>query len=113
MEGKLFDGERGELLTKVSPFAVRAVRARVSLDASRFDGRETIVLVVATTSLLARSVLDEIRDGVAGRLPRARVLARPQGGALLAHRLTAGQPSPARMVEIVGLYLRQTGRSCY
>jgi hypothetical protein len=65
-QGKVFDPETGTLLNKVTPFGTRGVRARVYTAASRLDGREAIVLDYSTTSLLARSVRDEIREVAPG-----------------------------------------------
>jgi hypothetical protein len=65
--GKVFDRERGDLLNKVGPFGLKAVRAKVYKEASWLDGKETIVLDYSKTSFVARSVRDEIRE-VAPRL---------------------------------------------
>jgi hypothetical protein len=60
-QGKVFDPERGELLNEVTPFGVRAIRAKVYQGPSRADGKECIVLDYSKTSLIARWVRDEIR----------------------------------------------------
>src|SRR5688572_18840002 len=43
-KGKVFDPGRGELLNRVTPFGVAAVRAEVYRGPSRFDGEECTVL---------------------------------------------------------------------
>jgi hypothetical protein len=88
-KGKVFDRERGELLNKVTPFAVRAVRARVYVAASRLDGREAIVLDYSKTSLLARSVRDEIREVAPGVYLG---LAFWRGRTVVRFALTTGSP---------------------
>jgi len=60
--GKVFDREQGDLVNKILPFGVRAVRAKVYKEPSWFDGEETIVLDYSKTSFLARKVRDEIRE---------------------------------------------------
>jgi hypothetical protein len=61
-QGKVVDRTKGELLNKVSPFGVKAIRAKVYKDPSWFDAKETIVLDYSKTSLVARRVRDEIRE---------------------------------------------------
>ena len=61
-QGKVFDRSKSELKNKVSPFGLRAVRAKVYKEPSWFDGKETIVLDYSKTSLLARRIRDEIRE---------------------------------------------------
>ena len=61
-KGKVFDRERGELLNKVSPLGLEAVRAKVYKDTSWFDDKETIVLDYSKTSLVAQWIRDEIRE---------------------------------------------------
>jgi hypothetical protein len=65
-KGKVFDREKGELRNKISPFAIKAVRAKVYKEASWFDGAETIVLDYSKTSVLAQRVRDEIREVAPG-----------------------------------------------
>ncbi|WP_212843686.1 hypothetical protein [Catellatospora sp. IY07-71] len=60
-QGKVFDPERSELLNRVSPIGVRAVRAKVYRGTSLFDGRESIVLDYSRTSLIAHWIRDEMR----------------------------------------------------
>jgi hypothetical protein len=66
-QGKVFDRERGELLNKILPFGLEAVRAKVYKDESWFDGKETIVLDYSKTSVVAQWIRDEIRE-IAPRL---------------------------------------------
>ncbi len=79
-QGKVFDPGRGELLNKVSPFGVRAIRAKVYKAPSWFDGDESIVLDYSRTSVVAHWIRDEIRNVGPGTylgivyLRRARVL---------------------------------------
>ena len=61
-KGKVFDRERGELLNKISPLGIEAVRAKVYKEASWFDEKETIVLDYSDTSLVAQWIRDEIRE---------------------------------------------------
>jgi hypothetical protein len=61
-KGKVFDTERGELRNRVTPFGVRAVRAKVYRGASWFDDKECTVLDYARTSVLAHWIRDEIRE---------------------------------------------------
>ena len=65
-KGKVFDREKGELRNKISPFAIKAVRAKVYKEASWFDGAETVVLDYSKTSFFARHVRDEIREVAPG-----------------------------------------------
>jgi hypothetical protein len=60
--GKEFDGEGRTLRNLVTPFAMRAIKADVYIDASRLDGRPCIVLDYSKTSRIARWIRDEIRE---------------------------------------------------
>jgi hypothetical protein len=60
-QGKIFDAKQGVLQNRVLPFGLRAVVAQVRKEPSRLDGKECIVLDYARTSLVARSIRDEIR----------------------------------------------------
>jgi hypothetical protein len=60
--GKVFDEERHELLNIVSPFGIRAIKARVYRDRSWTDERDCIVLDYSKTSFVARWIRDEIRE---------------------------------------------------
>jgi hypothetical protein len=64
--GKVFDQERGDLRNIVSPFGVRAIRAKVYRDSSWTDGHDCIVLDYSETSLVARWIRDEIREVAPG-----------------------------------------------
>lgn len=64
--GKVFDGQRRDLLNLVSPFGVRAIRASVYADSSWIDGRECVVLDYSRTSRVARWIRDEIREVAPG-----------------------------------------------
>ncbi|MFD9415354.1 hypothetical protein ACFWC9_11650 [Streptomyces goshikiensis] len=61
-KGKVFDAETGELRNRVTPFGVRAIRAKVYRDASWFDDGESTVLDYSRTSILAHWIRDEIRE---------------------------------------------------
>jgi hypothetical protein len=61
-KGKVFDRSKGELLNKISPLGIEAVRARVYKEASWFDQKETIVLDYSDTSIVAQWIRDEIRE---------------------------------------------------
>ena len=61
-QGKIFDEKKGELLNKIFPFGIRAIKARVYKALSWVDNKECIVLDYSKTSLLARVIRDEIRE---------------------------------------------------
>lgn len=61
-KGKVFDRGRGELLNRISPVGLEAVRAKVYKEASWLDQKETIVLDYSRTSLVAQWIRDEIRE---------------------------------------------------
>ena len=61
-QGKVFDPVRGELLNKVSPFGIRAIRAKVYVgDSLQVKGQQAIIIDYSTTSFIARQIRDEIR----------------------------------------------------
>jgi hypothetical protein len=60
--GKVVDRPRATLLNKVGPFGWHLIRASIYIAPSWFDGKPTIVLDYSKTSLVARSVRDEIRE---------------------------------------------------
>jgi hypothetical protein len=60
-QGKIVDPDRGELRNRISPLGIPAIRAKVYVGTSLFDGRESIVLDYSKTSLIAHFVRDEIR----------------------------------------------------
>jgi hypothetical protein len=66
-QGKVFDlfsadRQSGVLVNKISPFSLRLIVAKVYLDKSWLDEKETIVIDYSKTSLLARKIRDEIRE---------------------------------------------------
>jgi hypothetical protein len=61
-QGKVFDGKQGELINKILPFGMRAIRAKVYKGLSWVDNKECIVLDYSQTSVLARVIRDEIRE---------------------------------------------------
>jgi len=61
-QGKTFDGPRGVLTNRITPFGLNAIVAEVYKDVSWLDGKECIVLDYSKTSLLAHWVRDEIRQ---------------------------------------------------
>jgi len=65
-QGKVFYGSDHDLLNRILPIGLRAVRARVYRDSSWFDGKEAIILDYSKSSLLARSIRDEIREVAPG-----------------------------------------------
>jgi hypothetical protein len=60
-KGKVFDPVRGELRNMVGPPGVLAIRAKVFLDQSWFDGKKSIILDYRKTSRVAHWIRDEIR----------------------------------------------------
>jgi hypothetical protein len=60
-QGKVFFPDRGDLLNKITPFRIRAIRAKVYKQASWLDGNESIVLDYSRTSVVAHWIRDEIR----------------------------------------------------
>jgi hypothetical protein len=61
-KGKVFHPAKHDLLNRILPIGLRAVRAKVYRDHSLFDGKEAIILDYSKSSLLAHSVRDEIRE---------------------------------------------------
>jgi hypothetical protein len=66
-KGKVFDlysadRQAGVLVNKISPFGMKMIVAKVYLDKSWLDDKETIVIDYSKTSLLARVIRDEIRE---------------------------------------------------
>jgi hypothetical protein len=64
--GKVFYPSQHDLLNRILPIGLRAVRAKVYRDDSWFDGRTAIILDYSGSSLLAHSVRDEIREVAPG-----------------------------------------------
>jgi hypothetical protein len=65
-QGKVFDAQHGRANNRVLPFSFESVPAKVYKAASRFDGKECIVLDYSETSFVARWVRDEIREVASG-----------------------------------------------
>jgi hypothetical protein len=61
-QGKVVSPNRDELLNKVTPFGIRAIRAKVYKAVSWLDGNESIVLDYSRTSVVAHWIRDEIRS---------------------------------------------------
>jgi hypothetical protein len=61
-QGKVFDPGKGELVNKIGPLGSHAVRAKVYLGESWFDGKPAIILDYSKTSLVAHWIRDEIRQ---------------------------------------------------
>lgn len=64
--GKVVDRADASLLNIVSPFGVKAIKAKIYNDASWVDGSECIVLDYSKTSFVARRIRDEIREVAPG-----------------------------------------------
>ena len=80
-QGKTFDANRGELRNRITPLGLHAVRARVYVAASRFDGKPCIVLDYSKTSFIARFIRDEVRAIAPGLyLGRVYIGKRPAFG---------------------------------
>jgi hypothetical protein len=63
--GKVFamsSPRSGMLVNKVTPLGVSAVRAQVYIGDSWLDGRKAIILDYSSTSFIASSIRDEIRE---------------------------------------------------
>ncbi|MCA8954388.1 MAG: hypothetical protein KDE27_33080, partial [Planctomycetes bacterium] len=65
-QGKVFDPVAGTLQNRISPFRIRAIRARVYPTASWSDGGPAVVLDYSQTSFVARRIRDEIREVAPG-----------------------------------------------
>ena len=61
-QGKVVHRPQGYLFNKVGPFGWRLVKAQVYIAPSWFDQQPAIILDYSKTSLVARSVRDEIRE---------------------------------------------------
>lgn len=66
-QGKVFDlfcpdAQAGVLVNKILPFGLTFIVAKVYIDKSWMDGRETIVIDYSSTSVVARVIRDEIRE---------------------------------------------------
>ncbi len=60
-KGKTFDGKRGVLTNRITPFGINAIVAEVYVDKSWYDEKDCIVLDYSKTSLVAHWIRDEIR----------------------------------------------------
>lgn len=66
-QGKVIDGKKLTLKNKILPFGIPLIAAKiVKSDKSRLDGKPTTVLDYSRTSLVARSIRDEIREVAPG-----------------------------------------------
>jgi len=66
-QGKVFhlyppDNRNGILVNKITPFSLTFIVAKVYIDKSWMDQRDTIVIDYSATSFLARKIRDEIRE---------------------------------------------------
>lgn len=64
--GKVFYASEHDLLNRILPIGLRAVRATVYREKSWFDGKQAIILDYSKGALLARSIRDEIREVAPG-----------------------------------------------
>jgi hypothetical protein len=60
--GKVFFPKGKDLLNRILPFGLRAIRAEVYRQESWFDQREAIILDYSKTSVVAHYIRDEIRE---------------------------------------------------
>lgn len=66
-KGKVIDGKKLTLKNKILPFGIPLIAAKiVKSDPSKLDGKPTTVLDYSKTSLVARSIRDEIREVAPG-----------------------------------------------
>ncbi|MGI9315693.1 MAG: hypothetical protein ACR2QW_00055 [bacterium] len=66
-QGKVFDlfppdKQNGILVNKITPFSLTFIVAKVYIDKSWMDDRDTIVIDYSKTSFLAKKIRDEIRE---------------------------------------------------
>jgi hypothetical protein len=61
-QGKIVDADKAELVNKVTPFGIGAIKAAIYRAPSWLDGREAIILDYSKKSLVARRIRDEIRE---------------------------------------------------
>ena len=61
-QGKVFFPTGKDLLNRILPFGLRAIRAEVYRQDSWFDQREAIILDYSKTSVFAHYIRDEIRE---------------------------------------------------
>lgn len=77
-QGKTFSAEGTELRNRLTPFGIKAIKARVYRDASWLDGNECIAIDYSKTSLVAKFIRDEIREVEPGRWLGVVFLGRKQ-----------------------------------
>lgn len=70
-QGKVFDlfaadCNKGLLINKITPFSLSFIVAKVYIDKSWMDGKDTIVIDYSTTSFFAKKIRDEIREVAPG-----------------------------------------------
>ena len=66
-QGKVFDlyppeYQQGVLINKITAFSLTFIVAKVYLDKSWMDGKDTIVIDYSKTSFFAKKIRDEIRE---------------------------------------------------
>ena len=66
-QGKVFDlfcpeGKAGVLVNKILPLGMSFIVAKVYIDKSWLDGKDTIVIDYSSTSVVAKVIRDEIRE---------------------------------------------------
>ena len=66
-QGKVFDlfcpeGKAGVLVNKILPLGMSFIVAKVYVDKSWLDGKDTIVIDYSSTSVVAKVIRDEIRE---------------------------------------------------
>ena len=74
-QGKVFDPRYGDLKNRITPFGIKAIRAKVYKGPSWVDGEECIVLDYSQASIVAKWIRDEIRE-VAPRTYLGQVFVR-------------------------------------
>jgi hypothetical protein len=65
-KGKAIKADGSELLNRVTPLGVKAIRAKVSYDSSWLDGSRAILIDYSKTSFVAKKIRDEIREVAPG-----------------------------------------------
>jgi hypothetical protein len=64
--GKIVDARKGELVNKITPLEIPAIKAKVYKAPSWFDGEEAIILDYSKSSFVAKKIRDEIREVAPG-----------------------------------------------
>ena len=65
-QGKIFNAQEGALRNRITPFSLKAIKAKVYKAPSWLDEKEAIVLDYSKTSFLAGKIRDEIREVAPG-----------------------------------------------